>query len=88
MKDLLAKKPSELAICLKLLYARGIDFNVELEEVNGTGGNLPNSDRIASNPKVKAVVTWPLHFIFFMLELNKEDWRWSCACRNTGMGKR
>ena len=35
MDRLLARKPSELALGLKLLYARGIAFFIELEERNG-----------------------------------------------------
>lgn len=35
MKDLLAKKPSELAICLKLLYLNSIPYSVRLKEING-----------------------------------------------------
>lgn len=28
----LARKPSELATCLKLLYANGVQFSIELQE--------------------------------------------------------
>ena len=35
MKDLLAKKPSELATCLKLLYLNKVSYSVKLEEQNG-----------------------------------------------------
>ena len=35
MKDLMAKKPSEPAICLKLLYLNSIPYSERLKEING-----------------------------------------------------